>query len=440
MPRADWKNSTSVLRLFQAIGRASLLYDIQDSHSGNMAMKIRGEDGRELIVITSTGSQKGDLDAGNICYVPVSETDFGHYKASSETDIHARILSLEGVGASMHAHAKELVVATLDDGPKPGNPRPFVPVDPLGYFHLSGEVPVDWVEVPSGSKEMADKVFSRLAGHPATAIQGHGVFTRGRTLEEAFFHTCLANHAGFVVRLMERLKIDVERLRAEIQSGPEGCLGPRPPAYITGGDEVCEFAEEEELVHEFRKTGARIFESRLSPFHTGTISVRGVNEMLYAPKGSMPRDLGGPLLRLPLQPAPGDSAELIRHKEIYAAGDFQTLLHCYVPEAEAQAHFIPPGSDRPLERITAIDAEGGFLYLAVPVVPAGTETKTLVQLLFDYKIVVVRGGGVWASGHQSLSEVLHHPSSIRDICHYRIGAFERGLDLGRMEPEKAKRW
>jgi hypothetical protein len=52
----------------------------------------------------------------------------------------------------------------------------------------------------------------------------------------------------------------------------------------------------------------------------------------------------------------------------------------------------------------------------------------------------VRGGGVWSVGQQSLSEVLHHPSSLREICLYRIGAFEQGLDLRKMEPKKAKKW
>jgi hypothetical protein len=35
---------------------------------------------------------------------------------------------------------------------------------------------------------------------------------------------------------------------------------------------------------------------------------------------------------------------------------------------------------------------------------------------------VPRGGGVWSVGEQSLPEVLHHPSSVRDICFYRIWA------------------
>ena len=80
------------------------------------------------------------------------------------------------------------------------------------------------------------------------------------------------------------------------------------------------------------------------------------------------------------------------------------------------------------------------MYLVVPVLPPKADMETLIRNLHDYKVVVVRGGGVWAVGGQSLSEVLHHPSSVREICLYRIGAFEQGLDLRKMEPEKAKKW
>ncbi|UCC40261.1 MAG: hypothetical protein JSV96_02050 [Candidatus Aminicenantes bacterium] len=87
-----------------------------------------------------------------------------------------------------------------------------------------------------------------------------------------------------------------------------------------------------------------------------------------------------------------------------------------------------------------IDAEGSFLYLVIPVIPPKFDHEIFLKLLHDYKVVVVRGGGVWGVGAQSLSEVLHHPSSVREICLYRIGAFEQGLDLRKMEPEKAQSW
>lgn len=440
MTRKTWKASDEILRLFQTVGRASLLYDIQDSHSGNMAIRHTDETGNEWIAITATGSQKGDLDASQICFLSPQETDFGYYKASSETDIHARILALEGVRASMHAHTKDLTIVTLDDAPKPNSPNPFIPVDLLGFYHLGGSVPVDWVAVPSGSAEMAEVIPKRLIRYPATVIQTHGTFVRGRTLEEAFFLASVANNSGYIVRLLIRLKVDISRLREDIQSSPETLLASPPPGYTIDDDEICDFPDEKEILREFQKAGARIFESRLSPFHTGSMSVRGVASMLYAPKASRPREIGGPLHEFSLRRRQDDSAEVGLHKQIYEASDFQTIVHCHIPEAEAMAHFIYPGESEPASRLVPIDAEGGFLYLVIPVVPAGIEVGELVRLLQDYKAVIVRGGGVWAVGSQSLSEALHHPSSVREICLYRIGAFEQGLDLRRMEPEKAKRW
>jgi len=459
-----WQTSDEVFRLFRSVGRASLLYDIQDSHSGNMAMRWRSESGEEMVVITATGSQKGDLEPNHLCYLSTAETDFGYYKASSETDIHVRILSIPGVQASMHAHCKEVVMATLDDQPPPKTPPPFVPVDPLAFYHLGPEIPVDWFAVPSGSPEMARTIPARLARHPLTIIYGHGAMTRGRSLKEAFYHLCLTNNAGYIVRLLERqtteveikteaptgvktskpepkrIGLDIEALRANIKAAPERYFHFKPAPYNVDIDGRCDFPEEEEILKEFRKAGNRIFESRLSPFHTGSMSVRGVDYLLYAPQASMPYEVGGALLKVPLAPEPGDDRELELHKKIYAASDFQTVMHCYVPEAEAHAHYVYPGEKEPLSRIIPVDAEGSFMYLAIPVVGPGVSDEELIRLLHDYKLVVVRGGGAWAVGSQSLSEVLHHPSSLREICLYRIAAIERGLDLRQMEPEKARRW
>jgi L-fuculose-phosphate aldolase len=440
MNRRQWKASEEILQMFRSIGRASLAYDIQDSHSGNMALRLRDEAGGDQIIITATGSQKGDLDPSQICFLSATETDYGYYKASSETDIHQRILSIEGVRASIHAHTKDLAIATLDDADKPSRPPDFVPIDPLGFHHLGDHVHVDWVAVPSGSPEMAELIPKRLADHPVTVIQAHGTFARGRTLKEAFFLQCVANNAGAVVRAAKTLDVNIEELRQKVKTDAGSFFAYPPDPYAVTGDEVNEFPEETEILKEFHKAGARVFESWLSPFHTGSMSVRGVSELLYAPKASMPRDIGGPLLKIPLRPEASDSPELTLHKTIYAETDFQTVMHCYLPEAEAHAHFLYPGEDAPSNRIVPVDAEGSFMYLVIPVVPPKTDWETLIRLLHDYKLVVVRGGGVWAVGNQSLSEVLHHPSSLREICLYRIGAFEQGLDLRKMEPKKAKKW
>ena len=440
MSAQKWQATGELFGEFRALGRASLLYDVQDSHSGNMAVRRTNERGEDEIVITATGSQKGDLEPSQICFLSATETDYGYYKASSETDIHARILKLPGVRASMHAHVKDLVLATLDDEPKPSRPPDFVPVDPLAFHYLGSAIPVDWFAVPSGSPELARVIPERLAGYPLAIIFGHGAMAKGRNLREAFFRLCVGNNAGAVVRAMERLRIDVGAVRRAVTADPGSSFAGAPPPYEIEGDDRSDFREEEEILKEFVKAGHRIFESRLSPFHTGSMSVRGVDSMLYAPKASMPRDVGGPLLRVALAAGPADDPETALHKAIYATSDFQTVMHCHVPEAEASAHFVYPGEAAPADRIIPVDAEGTFLYLVIPVLPPNVRTDELVRFLHDYKVAVVRGGGVWAVGGQSLSEVLHHPSSLREICLYRIGAVERGLDLRRMEPQKAKRW
>jgi len=440
MSKKHWKANEDLIHLFQTVGRASLLYDIQDSHCGNMVMRWKDEDGKERMAITATGSQKGDLEPEHICFPSLTETDFGYYKASSESDIHAKILALDGVNASMHCHTKDLIIDTLDDDKKPNQPEAFYPTDPLGYYHLEGAIPVDWFALPSGSPQMVKIIPERLSRHPVTLVQAHGAFSRGRTLKEAFFLQCVANNSGYITRTLKKMNVDIEDLRKKIKLDPQAQFSYPPDEYLIEDDDTCKFPEEEELVKEFHKTGARIFESRLSPFHSGTISIRGVNAMFYAPKASMPREIGGPLLEMPLHLEKDDPEELKIHKTIYAETHFQTVCHCWVPEAEAHAHFRYPGETQALERIIPIDAEGSYLYLVIPVIPAQHNTDRFLQLLHDYKVVVVKGGGVWGVGSQSLSEVLHHPSSVREICLYRIGAYERGLDLRKMEPKKALKW
>jgi ribulose-5-phosphate 4-epimerase/fuculose-1-phosphate aldolase len=405
-----------------------------------MVMRWVDEKGEERMAITATGSQKGDLEPEHICFPSLTEKDFGYYKASSESDIHAKILAIEGVNASMHCHTKDLIIHTLDDQKKPNQPQSFVPTDPLGFYHLGGKIPVDWFAIPSGSPQMVKVIPERLSKSPVTLVQAHGLFSRGRTLKEAFFLQCVANNSGYIARMLDKMDIDAESLREKIRSGTHDRFSYPLEEYEIEDDETCQFPQEEELVKEFKKTGARIFESRLSPFHTGSISVRGVDAMFYAPKASMPREIGGPLLEIPLGFKKQDPKELEIHKIIYAETQFQTVCHCWVPEAEAHAHFRYPGESKVLERIVPIDAEGSYLYLVIPVIPPQHDIETFLQLLHDYKVVVVRGGGVWGVGSQSLSEVLHHPSSVREICLYRIGAYERGLDLRKMEPKKAHNW
>ena len=136
------------------------------------------ERGEDEIVITATGSQKGDLEPSQICFLSATETDYGYYKASSETDIHARILALPGVRASMHAHIKELIHRHARRRAQARRSRRISCRSiRSARHHLGAAVPVDWFAVPSGSPEMARVIPERLARPPADdhlRPRGHG--------------------------------------------------------------------------------------------------------------------------------------------------------------------------------------------------------------------------------------------------------------------------
>ena len=439
-----------IVSRFQAVGAAALTIDIEDSHSGNLAMKWTDSDGTPHMAITATGSQKGDLREMDICFPGIDRTTYGHYKSSTETDIHAAILSMPGVGGTMHAHTKHAIIETLDHRPKPpAEPLPPLrPVDPLGFLQVE-TVPVEWFAVPSGSPEMVKLIPKHLERGVAVMAHAHGVFARGRTLEEALYHAALVENSGYVLWLLRLFGVDAGAVADFVAKEPSENFPVPPAAYTMEGDGSCDFKDEPDTVAEFLKTGRRIFESRLSPFHTGSISLRGANTLLYAPKAAMPRALPGSLREMPLVVEATDDAELAFHKQIYAHSTFQAIAHTYPAEAEAAAwathpefleQEIPQSAIRNPQYIVPIDAEGSFLYLKIPLLQPNASFEEILRALHDYRVIIVRGRGVWAIGEQSLSEVLHRVSSVRDICYYRAGAAARGLNLAALEPKSAKNW
>lgn len=451
--RPSAEKTREIVARFQAVGAAALAIDIEDSHSGNLAIKWTDEDGAAHLAITATGSQKGDLKPTDICFPGIDRTTYGHYKSSTETDIHAAILSHPGAGGSIHAHTKHAIIETLDDRPKPPSEPlpPMRPVDPLGFLKI-GRVPVEWFSVPSGSPEMVKLIPGHLGRGVAAIAHGHGAFVRGRTLEEALYHAALVENSGRALWLLRLFGIDSRGVADVIEADPARHFPVPPSPFRYEDDGVCDFGDEPDTAAEFLKTGRRIFESHLSPFHTGSLSLRGAGTMLYAPKASMPRGIPGPLWERPLAPVPGDDPELAFHKQVYAHSAFQSIAHTYPAEAEAAAiaasaasrEFAPAaagsGAANRENYVVPIDAEGSFLYLKIPLFQPDAPFEKVLRALHDYRVIIIRGRGVWAIGEQSLSEVLHRVSSVRDICYYRAGAAARGLDFANLEPKNAKNW
>ena len=437
-PLTDQKK---IFELIRAVGQAALTRGIENSHSGNISIKCRDERGNDCIAITATGSQKGELTPDKICFPSLDKINYGHFKSSSETDIHAIILRMQGVNASIHGHTKTATVITLDDAPMPKqNPRaPMIPIDPLGARYL-GEIPVDWFAVASGSKEMAETVAKRLESNPACIVQTHGAFARGATVQEALFYLCLIEHSGEVIFFSDILGVDpVLARKTALDLVPS--LRKELPEYSTDLDDKIDFDDEPETVELFSSIGFRIFESRYSPFHTGSMSIRCSNTLLYLPKASMPHELIGPMLEVSLLDCGADNdPELAMHRTIYKNTPLKSILHCYISEVDAVALAALQNNASMPSKVIPIDVEGGFLYPSVPILALDSNPDDLCRAMLDYRMAIVPFGGVWAAGEQSIGEALRHVSSVKDICYYRIMAKMRGLDISAMEPDRAKSW
>jgi len=432
-----------IFKKIRAIGRAALTLDIENSHSGNIAMKVQDDSGREFLAITATGSQKGELTTDKICYPELFRTSHGHYKASSETDIHARILQIPGVTASMHGHTKYATVVTMDDDPMPKtNPRSAMPpIDALGIRYID-TLPVDWFAVASGSKEMTDAIHERLKEHPACMVQLHGAFARGSSLEETLMYLSVVEHSALVIFYSQILGVDINKARKQVED-LKARIHDSLPDFTVLHDGRVDFKDEPDTEELFLRQGFRCFESRYSPFHTGSMSIRGSGSMLFAPKASMPHDLPGPLLELSMNgdvPPELGTTEYKNHQTIYRNTPLKALFHCYVPEVQAVALSLMEQCSEGGGRVIPIDVEGGFLYPSVPVLSPDPDPDELCRVLLDYHIAIVPFGGVWCAGEQSLGETVRHLSSIKDICFYRIMAGLKGFDISQMEPPRAKSW
>lgn len=397
------------------IGRAMLALDFQNSHSGNISVRYGDE-----MFITKTGSMKGHLEERDICKPGLFKPEYGLFQASAETGEHRAVLQY--AGAMIHGHALAVVLLSyvVDE---------IVPVDAFGRKYL-GTVPVKEYEFPIGSKEMEEEIPVILKEKPVMVVKTHGPFVRGSTLCEAFFLLNLVNHSADILLQLDLLGIKphpVDEYRFP------GMGGYRKP------DDVRDIADPV-LLHQFRRTAHDVFQLKLSPFHTGSLSVQDGRQMLFTPALSIPEDMPFDIRRLPVEPDGSDYFENL-HRAVYLHSNAKAAMFTLSPEAMVQSfRALVRGEDR----IIPLDAEGGYLYPAIPVVEPDESMKRIVEKAVRYKMVAIAGLGVLAIGHTP-GHTIHHNSSMKNICYFRtqleimqkLGTIP---DCDRYLCEKGKTW
>ena len=158
---------------FRDIGRDIFVTGLTSSHGGNMSVRVG-----DRIIIKRRGAQFGRLKISDFVETKLYGKDSGITRASTELIVHRAIYENTSALAVIHSHPRTAITLSLSRDE-------IIPVDNEGSYLLR-KIPVVTVEMASGSQEMANAVSEALQGYKIIMQRGHGCFSIGQTLEEAY--------------------------------------------------------------------------------------------------------------------------------------------------------------------------------------------------------------------------------------------------------------
>jgi L-fuculose-phosphate aldolase len=168
---------------FERIGKRLFAEHLVGGNFGNISIRK----GKEGFFIKRSGAF---LD---IAAEPVFVTLKGEAppEVSSEYRVHLEVYKHTSHEAVVHAHPPYTIAASLvmDE---------IVPEDSEGRMFCP-KIPV--VQGAPGSQEIADNVTHALASSKLVIVGGHGTFAAGKTLDEAYVYTSLAEHSCRILSL-----------------------------------------------------------------------------------------------------------------------------------------------------------------------------------------------------------------------------------------------
>lgn len=172
---------------FRDIGRDIYVAGLTSSHGGNLSVRVGNR-----IIIKRRGAQLGRLKFEDFIETKLDSQDSGITRASTELIVHRTIYQKTSALAVIHCHPRTAIALSLSRDE-------IIPIDVEGSYLLH-KVPVVAAEFASGSQEMADLVADTLREYKLLMLRGHGVFSTGQTLEEAFhWVSCLEEACDIIL-------------------------------------------------------------------------------------------------------------------------------------------------------------------------------------------------------------------------------------------------
>ncbi|NYT00119.1 MAG: aldolase [Methanocellales archaeon] len=150
-------------------------------HFGNISIRVGNK-----MFITKRGAMLDEISVGSVVEIDVKESKSFDSEASMESTVHKQIYRSTSYLAVIHAHPTYAVVESLvcQDNIKP--------MDCEGLYYLR-DIPI--VEGKTGSKKLANEVSTVLRDYKGVIVRGHGTFSTGKNLEEAYIITSMIEHS-----------------------------------------------------------------------------------------------------------------------------------------------------------------------------------------------------------------------------------------------------
>lgn len=171
---------------FRYIGRDIYLGQLTSSHGGNMSVRVG-----DRIIIKRRGAQLGRLKREDFVETRLNGRDSGIARASTELIVHRAIYQKTSALAIIHSHPRTAIALSLSR-------EAIIPIDVEGSYLLH-KVPVVASEYSSGSPEMAELISDTLRGYKIIMLRGHGCFSKGQTLEEAYHWISALEEASDII-------------------------------------------------------------------------------------------------------------------------------------------------------------------------------------------------------------------------------------------------
>jgi L-fuculose-phosphate aldolase len=173
---------------FERIGKRLFAEHLVGGNFGNMSIR----EGKDGFYIKRTGAY---LDvASEPVFVPLDGP--APAEASSEYRVHREVYKYTPHLAIVHAHPPAAIAASLvvDE---------IIPEDSEGQMFCP-TIPV--VSGAPGTQEVADNVARALSRSKLVIARGHGTFSAGKNLDEAYIFTSLAEHSCRILSLKREFR------------------------------------------------------------------------------------------------------------------------------------------------------------------------------------------------------------------------------------------